>query len=55
MIPGMITGMGGMLPGIVMLIAALAEITLPRPVIAAFAAVCLLNAALILINYRKKK
>ena len=51
----LISGMTGVITGIVMLVCAVTDATLPKAVYAVFSVACLANAALIIWNYKRKK
>lgn len=51
----MISGICGVLVGVIMLICAFADLTMPKPLTAVFAIACLTNAALIITNARGKQ
>lgn len=54
-IVGLITGVCSIIIGASLLIAALTDMTIPKPLVAIFSIACLINAILILRNYRKNK
>ena len=53
-ITGIVAGITGILLGIVLLVNAVMDIDVPKPVRAVFAVVCLTNAVINIVNYQKK-
>lgn len=54
-ITGLISGICGLLISIAMIICGFADVALPKPVWVVFAVVCLINAVLIIVNFKKKR
>ncbi len=52
---GLISGICGMGAGLFLLVAAIADLTVPRPLIVVFTAACLINAVLNFMNFRAAK
>ena len=52
---GMIIGILTAIYGIVILICSIADVNLPKPIMVILAIACIINAVLIIVNYKKIK